>query len=51
MPFVVERKANLDELCINFSSNDRNRFLNEFAKAKSAGFNIHLWWNRMIIMI
>ena len=42
MPFVVERKANLDELCINFNAKDRNRFLNEFAKAKSAGFKIHL---------
>ena len=42
MPFVVERKANLDELCVNFSSKDRNRFLNEFAKAKAAGFKIHL---------
>ena len=29
MPFVVERKANLDELCVNFSSKDRNRFLKE----------------------
>ena len=35
-------KANLDELCVNFSSKDRNRFLNEFAKAKAAGFKIHL---------
>lgn len=42
LPFMVERKANLDELCVNFSSKDRNRFLNEFAKAKAAGFKIHL---------
>ena len=41
-PFVVERKANLDELCVNFSSKDRNRFLNEFAKAKASGFDIHV---------
>ncbi|MBP3907861.1 MAG: ERCC4 domain-containing protein [Turicibacter sp.] len=42
MPFMIERKANLDELCVNFSSKDRNRFLNEFAKAKASGFTIHV---------
>ena len=42
LPFVVERKANLDELCVNFSSNDRSRFLNEFAKAKNDGFKVHV---------
>lgn len=42
MPFVVERKANLDELCVNFSSTDRTRFLNEFAKAQIGGFKIHV---------
>ena len=39
LPFVVERKANLDELCVNFSSND---ILNEFAKAKNDGFKVHV---------
>ena len=42
LPYVVERKANLDELCVNFSQRDRNRFLNEFAKAKASGFDIHV---------
>ena len=38
---VIERKANLDELAGNFTI-DRNRFENEFIRAKADGMKVHL---------
>ena len=39
--FVVERKANLDEICGNLTS-DRNRFEREFLRAKAFGVKVFL---------
>ena len=42
IPYSIERKASLDELCINLSKDDRQRFFNEFANAKADGFKVHI---------
>lgn len=38
---VIERKADLDEVCMNFAT-DRLRFEREFIRAKAHG--IHIFW-------
>lgn len=39
--FVVERKANLDEICGNLTA-DRDRFEREFTRAKANGTKVYL---------